>query len=450
MNAVVVLSDGDVLRIHGRDDSECVMDVTLIFSTSYPEDYNWTTISLTKEIAEVSVGREQELALSDRTVSRKHASFFHAQGGWALIDHGSLNGVYLNNHRIAQPHYLRKNDVVRVGSYHFFFTGDCLIYQSDAYGSPIQREFLPSQQESMREQQGAPLPTLQTQEERKIPSGKQHRAEGEIALDIRIEERNVWHRMRKKTLLREINMEIAAGSMVLILGGSGAGKTTFMNAVMGYEQAEGSISYKGIDIYEEYERMKYEIGYVPQQDLLRSYDTVYDTLYNAAQMRLSSRLTQQELEQQVKETMHQLGLEREAASQVSKLSGGQRKRLSIAVEYISNPSLFFLDEPDSGLDGTMARSLMEQLRSIADSGKIVLVITHSPDRAFELFDQVIVLAKGSDDCGHLAFYGSPEEACSFFSVSQLEQIVKRINRRDEGGEGLADEFIRRYEERRGQ
>ena len=164
-------------------------------------------------------------------------------------------------------------------------------------------------------------------------------------------------------------------------------------------------------------------------------------------MRLPSDYTKEQLEREVIRTMDLFGLKRESESLVGKLSGGQRKRLSIAVEYIGNPSLFFLDEPDSGLDGTMARSLMENLRMIADEGKIVMVISHSPDRAFELFDQVIVLAKGKDDTGHLVFYGSPEEACRFFETDQLEKIVKRINRIDEGGEGLADQYISAFERR---
>ena len=247
-------------------------------------------------------------------------------------------------------------------------------------------------------------------------------------------------------LLKDIKLDIPMSSMVLILGGSGAGKTTFMNAVMGYEQAKGTIRYRGTDIYEEYEKMKYEIGYVPQQDLVRENDTVYATLRNAAEMRMPASSSEEEYAARVAETLKVLGLEREKDSYVGKLSGGQRKRLSIAVEYVGSPALFFLDEPDSGLDGTMARALMENLRQIADSGKIVMVISHSPDRAFELFDQVIVLAKGShDDCGHLVFSGAPKAACAFFGVESLEKIVRRINRRDEGGDGMADYYIEKFE-----
>lgn len=140
-----------------------------------------------------------------------------------------------------------------------------------------------------------------------------------------------------------------------------------------------------------------------------------------------------------------LGLQREKSSLVRKLSGGQRKRLSIALELIADPSLFFLDEPDSGLDGVMARSLMENLRVIADDGKIVLVITHAPDRVAELFDKIIVLAKSATtNSGHMAFFGTVPEAKKFFDTNTLEGIVQRINRPDEGGDGMSDFYIDKY------
>lgn len=131
---------------------------------------------------------------------------------------------------------------------------------------------------------------------------------------------------------------------------------------------------------------------------------------------------------------------------VQKLSGGQKKRLSIAMELISNPSLFILDEPDSGLDGVMARELMQQLRKTADTGKIVIVITHTPDRVIEFFDDVIVLAKDSARTGRLAFYGSIREAREFFGCEKMEEIVKLVNRPEEGGAGMADAFIAKYME----
>ena len=150
-------------------------------------------------------------------------------------------------------------------------------------------------------------------------------------------------------------------------------------------------------------------------------------------------------EAQIEKMLNTLGLKPEKQKLVSKLSGGQRKRLSIAVEYIADPSMFILDEPDSGLDGVMSRALMENLRTIANENKIVMVISHGPDRASDLFDKVIVLAKSpKDNCGHLAFFGSVEEAFDFFDTDTLEGVVRRINRPDEGGDGKADFYIEKY------
>ena len=131
---------------------------------------------------------------------------------------------------------------------------------------------------------------------------------------------------------------------------------------------------------------------------------------------------------------------------MEKLSGGQRKRLSIAMEFISDPTLFILDEPDSGLDGVVARSLFEKLRAIADSGKIVMVITHTPDRVIDLFDDVIVLAKDGSRTGRMAYYGTVEDARAFFGKESMEEILLAVNQKEEGGDGRADEFIEKYAE----
>ena len=142
--------------------------------------------------------------------------------------------------------------------------------------------------------------------------------------------------------------------------------------------------------------------------------------------------------------LDQFGLMAVKNNLVDKLSGGQRKRLSIAMEFISDPTLFILDEPDSGLDGVVARNLFLSLRDIADSGKIVVVITHTPDRVIDLFDDVIVLAKDATRTGRLAYYGPVKESYDFFGKSSMEDILLTINQKDEGGEGKADEFIEKY------
>ena len=265
-------------------------------------------------------------------------------------------------------------------------------------------------------------------------------------LTVNLKERSVTEFFHKIPLLRDIHLYIPQGHMVLLLGGSGAGKTTFLNAVNGYEKADAEIVLNGKNMYKQFKSMQYETAFVPQQDLIRDKDTVFYTLADSAKMRLPVDVPPEVRRKRVNEVIDIFGLSSLKGSLVQKLSGGQKKRLSIALEYVSNPTLFILDEPDSGLDGVMARELMEHLREIADSGKIVIVITHTPDRVIEFFDDVIVLAKDSHKTGRLAFYGSIEEARSFFGCEKMEQIVKAINQKEEGGEGRADELIARFAE----
>ena len=265
-------------------------------------------------------------------------------------------------------------------------------------------------------------------------------------LTVNLEERSVTEFFQKKVLLRDIHMAIPQGHMVLLLGGSGAGKTTYLNAINGYEKAKAEVMLNGNNMYTQYRKMQYEVGFVPQTEMMRGKDTVLNTLLDAAKLRLPKEVSPAQRRERVNEVMEIFGLLPVKNNLVEKLSGGQKKRLSISMEFISNPSLFILDEPDSGLDGVMARELFEQLRKIADTGKIVIVITHTPDRVIDLFDDVIVLAKDSARTGRLAFYGSIEEARKFFGKDRMEEIVKSVNRKEEGGDGLADEFVMKYAE----
>ncbi len=267
-------------------------------------------------------------------------------------------------------------------------------------------------------------------------------------LTVNLKERTVTEFFQKKVLLRDIHMSIPQGHMVLLLGGSGAGKTTYLNAINGYEKADAEVMLNGSNMYTQYRKMQYEVGFVPQSEMMRGKDTVLNTLLDAAKLRLPKDVSRKQREDRVNEVMNIFGLQPVKNNLVEKLSGGQKKRLSISMEFISNPSLFILDEPDSGLDGVMARELFVQLRKIADTGKIIIVITHTPDRVIDLFDDVIVLAKDSARTGRLAYYGSIEGAREFFQRDTMEQIVKSVNRKEEGGDGLADEYVIRYAERK--
>ena len=318
---------------------------------------------------------------------------------WALKDIG-VDNLLLNGAPVRKAASLQFDDCLQISSTRFVFEGSGLLYGM-------------------------------------------HTVEG--GLNISIDERTVTNSMKKYTLLKDIRLSIEPGNMVMILGGSGAGKSTFVNAVTGYEKAKATITEGNIDYYQQYEQVKHRIGFVPQDNLMREEDTVLMTVSNAADLRLPSNLSPEEKKRKVRLALETFGLSGREDTLVSKLSGGQKKRLSICTEFIASPNLFILDEPDSGLDGIMARELMENLRLIACQGKMVLVITHAPDRVANLFDKVIVLAKSTEDqVGQLAFYGSIPEAKEFFGADTLENVVKRINAVNEGGEGRADEFIGKY------
>ena len=269
----------------------------------------------------------------------------------------------------------------------------------------------------------------------------------ESGLSVDVRERTVKGLFKKVYLLKDIAMEIPNNSMVLLLGGSGCGKTTLINAIIGYEKADATILLNGSDVYKEYNRVKYRIGFVPQQNLVRGNDTVIRTIDDAALLRLPTSVKGKERDEKVQDVLDTLGLSSGADGLVSKKSGGQLRRISIAMELITDPELFVLDEPDSGLDGVIAKEIFSKLREIADQGKIVLVITHTPDRVIDMFDKVIVLARDSGRVGRLAFYGSPDEAKEFFGKDSMEDIVMAINRKDQGGEGLADYYIEEYAKR---
>ncbi|MCI7795925.1 MAG: ATP-binding cassette domain-containing protein [Lachnospiraceae bacterium] len=403
------LKEGDV--IHVREDGDGKDRVAMIFHERAERNITWQSqpLNQTEKVLYISRHEEEisdgEIQREDEALPEHYAVLKNEDGGWTVEDHSTYFGVFVNNRPVRGKKKLELMDVIRIGHTLFLYRGSELLYN--------------------------------------------HKTYDQNQLKIDIQERRAGGLFRKKVLLEDISMSIQVGEMVLVLGGSGAGKTTFIHAVMGYEKADGTIMKGDRDIYKEYGKMKYSIGFVPQQDLLRMEDTVFDTLENAARMKMPADTTREERIARIDEILEMFGLEREKKTLVEKLSGGQRKRLSIAVEFVAKPALFFLDEPDSGLDGVMARYLMENLRRIADQEKIVVVITHTPDRAVDLFDKVVVLAKSQEDnVGRLAFFGNIDEAKQFFDVDTMEQIIKRINRPDEGGEGRADEFIEKFEELR--
>ena len=383
------LKDGSVIRLTNGG------MLTAIFFSEFVSGRNWQIINLDDGRHQVEI-RNQTEETGQAVVKLQYES-----GYWTIQDFQAKNVLH-NGEPAGDSFKIRIDDNITIGDTRFFFEGSGLVY-----GYPSQ----------------------------------------ESSLSINIDERSAHSAMKKITLLKDINLSVEPGNMVLILGGSGAGKSTFVNAVTGYEKAKATIREGDLDYYRDYGQVKHRIGFVPQENLMREDDTVGDTVSNAADMRLPADMPEEEKKKRIAAVLETFGLSGREKTLVSKLSGGQKKRLSICTEFIASPSLFILDEPDSGLDGIMANELMENLRLIACQGRIVMVITHAPDRVAHLFDKVIVLAKGTETkIGQLAFYGGIQEARDFFGVPTMEEVVKRINAKNEGGEGRADEFIEKYKE----
>ncbi len=259
---------------------------------------------------------------------------------------------------------------------------------------------------------------------------------------------------RGRVLLKNIRAEFKSGDFVLILGGSGTGKTTLVKAILGEDKAEGSIILDGQDLYKNLRQMRGSISIVPQFLTLRLNDTVRSTLEDTAAIKLGRVLSRGEQRRRVDHVLESLGITEQQNKYISQLSGGQQKKVAVADQLIGFQQVFICDEPDSGLDAASRIQQMEILREISRRGRIVMVISHEPDDAAledgPLFDKVIVLAKSdSDTAGQMAFCGSAKEALSYFGVGRLQDIMLLLNPVSEGGCGRADEFISGFARRQG-
>jgi ABC-type multidrug transport system ATPase subunit len=220
-------------------------------------------------------------------------------------------------------------------------------------------------------------------------------------------------------LLDDVSFALAPGSLTAVIGPSGSGKSTLLRALTGEAPAtSGRVVWDGHDLDSERDRVRFRIGVVPQDDLLHRQLTVDQGLKYAAALRLPPDMTHAEREARVDDVLDQLGLTSQRSQRIgSQLSGGQRKRVSIATELITAPSLLFLDEPTSGLDPGFDRSVMEQLRGLSRDERIVVVVTHSV-LGLEACDQVVVLARGGTVC----YVGPPEGVLDHFGCAAYPEL----------------------------
>jgi ABC-type multidrug transport system ATPase subunit len=208
-----------------------------------------------------------------------------------------------------------------------------------------------------------------------------------------------------------VELAIPPASLVAVVGPSGAGKTTLLNALTGSRPADrGTVQFGGRNLYQAYDELRHDLGVVPQSDIIHTDLTVRQALEFAAQLRFPPDVDAATRRRRVGEVIDELGLSQRGDTVIERLSGGQRKRASVAIELLTKPALLFLDEPTSGLDPANEEQVIGLLRQLADDGRIVVVVTHSMETIARA-DLVIYLAPG----GKLAYFGPPGEALGYFA-----------------------------------
>ena len=331
--------------------------------------------------APLTIGRatDNNVRLDGLQISNYHARVSKSNGAAFIEDAGSTNGVYVNGTRIKSKVQISARDTVQIGPF--------LLLVDSARGVTV----------------------LDTRSKTRID-----------AIDIT---KIVPNRAGGGTikLLDDVDLTIQPNEFVGLLGPSGAGKSTLMDALNGMRPASsGLVLINSQDLYEHLDSLKQSIGYVPQDDIIHRELTVYRTLYYVARLRLSSDVSPQETDQIINEVMDVTGLSERRDVPVGQLSGGQRKRVSIAVELITKPSIIYLDEPTSGLDPATEEKVMKLFRQIAESGRTVILTTHAMENV-KLFDKIVVLMRGK-----LVFYGGPQAALRHVGAESFKDLYDKL------------------------
>jgi len=343
------------------------------------------------------IGRapDNDLVLDDLLVSRHHAELREkADGGYEITDLSSQNGTFVNGRRIStQP--LTDSDTIGVGHSTFRLTGDRLEQFVD--GGEV---------------------TVTAQELVTTVAGG-------------------------KVLLDRVSFAMPEKCLVGVIGPSGAGKSTLLGAMTGMRPADtGTVMYDNRDLYEDYDELRHRIGLVPQENILHTQLTARRALQYSAELRFPPDTTAAERNARVTEVMEELGLSKHAETRADRLSGGQLKRMNVAQELLTRPSLLFLDEPTSGLDPGLDKSVMLQLRDLAHDGRTIIVVTHSVLNLLAC-DRLLVLAPG----GRMAFYGPPGEALGYFGLTDWADLFQAFDLdpdRDWAGEFASSLTYARY------
>jgi ABC-type multidrug transport system ATPase subunit len=347
--------------------------------------------------AALRIGRvpDNDVVLPDLDVSRHHAELRKSPAGaYEIVDLGSHNGTYVNGRRVSSA-VISEDDIVSIGHSTFRLVGDELRVYED---------------------------------------------EGEVtfkAQDL------VVRVAGGKILLNHVSFPVPEKSLLGVIGPSGAGKSTLLGALTGMRPAdEGTVLYDNRDLYANYAELRYRIGLVPQESVLHTQLTARRALQYSAELRFPADTTAAERTARVDEVMAELGLTRHANTRADRLSGGQLKRVNVAQELLTKPSLLFLDEPTSGLDPGLDKSVMEQMRDLAHDGRTIVVVTHSVAN-LDTCDRLLVLFPG----GKVAYYGPPSEGLKYFGLpgwAEVFQAFEQYPDRDWAGEFAASPMCQQY------
>jgi ABC-type multidrug transport system ATPase subunit len=327
----------------------------------------------------IKIGRanDNDIVIPEVLASRHHATLLPTPEGTEIHDNRSINGTFVNGSRVDVA-LLQNGDVVTIGNIDLVFADGALA--------------------------------------RRDESATATRTGG---LDVR---GVTWTIENNKTLLDDISLGAQPGTLTAVIGPSGAGKSTFARLVAGYTHpSEGTVAFEGHNVHAEYASLRSRIGMVPQDDVVHGQLTVSQALGYAAELRLPPDTTKDDRAQVVARVLEELEMTQHLETRVDKLSGGQRKRASVALELLTGPSLLILDEPTSGLDPALDRQVMTMLRQLADAGRVVLVVTHSLTY-LDVCDQVLLLAPG----GKTAFCGPPSQIGPAMGTTNWADIFSTV------------------------
>lgn len=376
----VLLIDGSTIRIGHPDDTRR----QVLIAVSYGRD---SSVPACRELgdAPLTVGRSEacDIVINSPNVSRCHCTIYRERGTVYIRDDKSLNGVIVNGKKIDGYAPLKDKTIIQILDNRLIFTGNRIYYGRTARG---------------------------------------------ISISARSIDKWVGKGKNRKQILRDVNVDIGGGEFVAIVGGSGAGKSTLMGALNCFDRKfEGDIYCNNISLKENFNSMKSMIGYVPQEDIIYENLTLEKMLFYTAKLRLPKDMGKAEIAGRVENAIRTLELTEHRNTLIRKMSGGQKKRASIAVELLAGPRLFFLDEPTSGLDLGIEKNLMQSLRDLSRRQECTVVTVTHTTQSLHLCDKVIFMGTG----GMLCFSGSLKEAEVFFGTEDITEIYNMISREPE-------------------